>query len=348
MSCSSALAGRAKLEDMTQRRILFLGGTGIISSASSALAVERGHAVTFLNRGRPGPRPVPEGVEVLTADVRDAAAVDAALAGREFDVVADFLSFTPDQVRANIDRFGGGRAGQYVFISSASAYAKPVERLPITESTPLKNPFWQYSRDKIAGEEAVIAAWREIDFPGTIVRPSHTYDAIAIPTSGGWTDVARMRAGKPVVVHGDGTTPWTLTHTRDFAVGFLGLLGRPEALGEAFHITADHSPTWDRIYRSLAAAAGVEPTLVHVASESIAAEYPQLGPGLIGDKAHSVVFDTTKLRRLVPEFGATTIAYSDAVHETIEWYDAHPEARVVDDGLDAAFDRMVARFGPAA
>jgi nucleoside-diphosphate-sugar epimerase len=325
------------------KRILFLGGTGVISAASVALAHERGHVVSVLNRGRSDRRPLPAGVESIEADVRSPESVQAAIGGREFDVVADFLSFTPDQVADHVARFSG-RTGQYVFISSASAYQKPPLRLPVRESTPLINPFWQYSRDKIACEDLLVAAHRADAFPVTIVRPSHTYDRTLIPTTGGWTDVARMRAGRPVVVHGDGTSLWTLTHTSDFAVGFVGLLGRPEAIGDSFTITGDHTPTWNQIYSWLAAAAGVEATLVHIASETIATELPEEGPGLVGDKAHSMLFDTTKLRSLVPEF-ATTIGYAEGAAEQIAWFDAHPEAQTVDAELDAGFDRLIERFG---
>lgn len=320
--------------------ILFLGGTGIISTASVRLAVERGHRVAVLNRGRTSSRPIPAEVEVLQGDVRDAVALDAALGDRGFDVVAQFRAFTADHVAADIARFHG-RTGQYVFISSASAYQKPPASLPVTESTPLKNPYWQYSRDKIACEDALVDAYRDDDFPVTIVRPSHTYDDTLLPTTGGWTDIARMRAGRPVVVHGDGTTQWTLTHSDDFAVGFVGLLGRPEAIGSAFTITGESAPTWNQVYTWLGQAAGGTPDLVHVASERIARELPDLGPGLVGDKAHSMVFDTTKLRRLVPEF-TTTIPFSVGARRLIDWYDAHPAEQVVDAELDAAFDRLIA------
>ena len=320
--------------------ILFLGGTGIISTASVRLAASRGHRVTVLNRGRSG-TVLPDGVESLVADVSDPSSVDAAVAGRSFDVVAQFRAFTTETVQSDIDRFAG-RVGQYVFVSSASAYQKPPASIPVTESTPLKNPFWQYSRDKIACEDLLVAADRDDDFPMTIVRPSHTYDDSLLPTMGGWTDIARMRAGKPVVVHGDGTTPWTLTHSDDFAVGFVGLLGRPEALGNAFTITGESAPTWNQIYTWLGRAAGVaEPRLVHVASERIAREVPDLGPGLVGDKAHAMLFDTTKLRRLVPEF-TTTIPYAEGARRQLAWYDAHPEAQVVDEELDAKFDALAA------
>jgi len=324
---------------MTGLDVLFLGGTGIISTASVRLAAERGHRVTVLNRGTSG-KALPEGVESLVGDVSDPVSVDAAVSGREFDVVAQFRAFTADTVRGDIARFAG-KVGQYVFISSASAYQKPPASIPVTESTPLKNPFWQYSRDKIACEDVLVAADRDDDFPMTIVRPSHTYDDALLPTMGGWTDIARMRAGRPVVVHGDGTTQWTLTHSDDFAVGFVGLFGRPEALGNAYTITGESAPTWNQVYTWLGRAAGVEPQLAHVASERIAREVPELGPGLVGDKAHSMLFDTTKLRRLVPEF-TTTVPYAEGARRQIAWYDAHPEAQVVDEELDATFDRLAA------
>ena len=324
---------------MNPRTILFVGGSGVISAASVRLAVERGHEVTVLNRGKSSTRPLPDAVETLEADVSDGAATDDALAGREFDVVAQFLAFGPDHVTADIERFAG-RTGQYVFISSASAYQKPPARVPVTESTPLHNPYWQYSRDKIACEDRLLAAYREQDFPATIVRPSHTYDVTLLPTTGGWTDVARMRAGKPVIVHGDGTSQWTLTHSDDFAVAFVGLLGNPLTLGEAFTITGTHAPTWNQIYTWLGRAAGVEPELVHVASETIARVSPDLGPALVGDKAHSMVFDCAKVSGLVPEF-STSIFYADAAVSQIAWYDAHPDEQRVDAELDAVFDRLV-------
>ncbi|WP_350348269.1 SDR family oxidoreductase [Agromyces sp. G08B096] len=327
---------------MNAKRILFIGGTGVISSACVRQAVAAGHEVSVLNRGTTSTRPLPEGVRSIAADIRDPEATDAALeaAGSDFDVVAEFLAFTTDQVQADLDRFEG-RVGQYVFISSASAYQTPPSRLPVTESTPLRNPVWQYSRDKIACEDLLVAAYRDRGVPATIVRPSHTYDETLLPTLGHWTDIARMRAGKPVVVHGDGTSLWTITHARDFAVAFTGLLGNPMAVGEAFHITGDHAPTWNQIYGWLGDAAGVEPELVHVASETIAAVHPEWGPGLIGDKANSMVFDNAKVRALVPEF-RTTVRFDEGAREIVEWYDAHPEQQVVDPVADAAFERILA------
>jgi len=319
-------------------KVLFIGGTGIISSAAAALAAERGMEVTLLNRGR-SRRAAADGVEVLTADFADDAAVDAALAGREFDVVVDMIAFTPDQVQRDIDRFEG-RTGQYVFISSASAYQKPVARLPITESTPLRNPFWQYSRDKIAGEELLATAYRERGFPVTVVRPSHTYDKWTIPAFGGWTAIDRIRRGEEIVVHGDGTSLWTLTHAADFAVGFVGLLGNPLAHGDTFQITSDFVYTWNEIYSILGRAAGAEPKIRHVTSAAIEQALPDRAGQLAGDMAHSVVFDNTKIRRLVPDFNPV-IAFHRAAAEIIEWHDAHPELQRVDPDLNAAWDGLL-------
>ena len=325
---------------MSTARILFIGGTGTISAACVARAAAAGHDVTVLNRGT-GRRPLPDGIRVLRADVRDPASVRSAVGDETFDVVCEFLAFTPDHVRADLELFEG-RTGQYVLISSASAYDTPPKRLPVTESTPLRNPYWQYSRDKIACEDLLVGAYRERGVPITIVRPSHTYDELLLPTSGHWTDIARMRAGKPVIVHGDGTSLWTLTHSSDFAVAFTALLGNPYAIGETFHITGDHAPTWNQIYGWLADAAGVTaPQLVHVASETVAAFAPALGPGLLGDKAHSMVFDNAKVKALAPDF-RTTVTFDEGARRIIAHYDAHPELQIVDDDLDAAFDRMAA------
>lgn len=327
---------------MAATRLLVIGGTGVISSAVTRLAVERGLDVTVLNRGSSATRPLPEGAEVLQADVRDPASVRAALGDREFDSVVDWVAFTPEHVQTDVDLFAG-RTGQYVFISSASAYQTPPERLPVTESTPLRNPFWQYSRDKIACEDLLVRAYRDSGFPATVIRPSHTYDRTLVPLDGGWTAVERMRQGREVVVHGDGTSLWTLTHHEDFARGMVPLLGNPRTLGEAFHITSDDTPTWDQIVRALAAAAGVEPRIVHVPSDAIAAADPEWGAGLLGDKAHAMVFDTTKLRRLVPDF-ATTIRFEQGAREIVAWHDADPARRAVDARLDALMDDLVARF----
>ena len=320
--------------------ILYIGGTGTISAASVRRSLERGHDVTVLNRGT-GRRPVPGGVRELVADVRDPDAVRAVVGDSAFDVVADFLSFVPEQVENMLGVFEG-RTSQYVFVSSASAYEKPPSHVPVTEGTPLVNPFWQYSRDKIACEDLLMAAHRDRGLPVTIIRPSHTYDILTIPTMGGWTDIARMRAGKPVIVHGDGTTQWTITHADDVAVAVAGLLGLPAAIGQAFTVTGTHAPTWDVIYRWLARAAGVEePDLVHVTSDAIAAFAPDLGPSLLGDKAHSMVFDNSKVRALVPEF-ATTVTFDRGARGIVEYYDAHPDAQRVNADLDAAMDRMAA------
>lgn len=328
---------------MGRLSVLFVGGTGKISSACVAEAVERGFEVSVLNRDQTSLRPLPKEVTRLTADVRDVGAARSALGDRRFDAVVDVTVYGPAQVAADIELFSG-RTGQFVFISSASAYQKPVARLPITESTPLVNPFWEYSRQKIACEDALLRAHRDHGFPVTIVRPSHTYDRTGLPFDGGWTVVDRMRRGKPVVVHGDGTSLWALTHHVDFARAFVHLLANPLAIGDTFHITGDEVLTWDQIHRLVATAAGVEPDLVHVSSEMIARVLPDWGPPLLGDKAHSVIFDNSKIRRLAPGWVAA-VPFAAGARQIVDWFDAHPDRRIVDEKVDAAFDALVEHHG---
>jgi nucleoside-diphosphate-sugar epimerase len=282
---------------------------------------------------------------VLRGDVRDPESARKVLGGLRFDVVVQWIGFLPAHVELDIELFRG-LVGHYVFISSASAYQTPPSRLPVTESTPLHNPYWQYSRDKIACEERLIRAYRSEGFPATIVRPSHTYDAALLPLHGGWTIIDRMRRGLPLVVHGDGTSLWTLTHHEDFARGFVGLLGRDDAVGESFHITSDEALTWNQIHEMLGHAAGAAPKMVHVPSDLIAALDPEWGAGLLGDKAHSMVFDNTKIKRLVPDFRAV-IPYAHGAHQQIAWYDEDASRRTVDDGTNAIFDRILSAYGRA-
>src|ERR1700734_3420503 len=319
-----------------------MGGTGVISSACVREAVARDVEVFVLNRGQSADRPLPAGVRELRADARDAGSVRAAVDGLDFDSVVDFVAFAPAHVQADIDLFAG-RTGQYVFISTAAAYQKPPSRLPITESTPLRNPYWQYSRDKIACEDLLVAEYRDNGFPATIVRPSHTYDATKTVLSGGWTSLARMLAGKPVIVHGDGTSLWTVTHHTDFARAFVPLLGHPRTYGEAFHITSDDVLPWDQIARALAAALGVTARIVHVPSDVIAAADQEWGAGLLGDKAHSMVFDNSKLRSVVPGWRAT-IPFERGAREIADWYLADPARQVVNERLDALMDKLAADF----
>ena len=325
----------------TALRVLFIGGTGVISAAAAQRAVAVGHRLTILHRGSETLRPAPEGAEVLKADIRDTASVRAALGSRMFDVVVDCVAFTADHVATDIELFAG-RTGQYVFISSASAYQKPPARLPILESTPLRNPFWQYSRDKIACEDLLVKAYRQDGFPATIIRPSHTYDRTMIALTGGWSDIARMRAGKPVVVHGDGTSLWTLTHSSDFAKALVGLLGLPQAVGDSFTITSDEYLPWNEIYEIFAQAAGAPaPQLVHIASDTIAAAAPDVGPSLLGDKSHSVVFDNSKVKALVPEF-VCTVPFAVGARQVLSWFDSNPDQQRVDERLNATFDQLIA------
>jgi nucleoside-diphosphate-sugar epimerase len=322
-------------------KVLFIGGTGTISSACTQLAVDRGIELHLLNRGRTD-RPVPAGARVIHADVRDVAATRAALGGERYDAVVDWIAFTPAHVAGSLAAVRD-RTAQYAFIGSASAYETPPAALPVRETTPLGNPYWEYSRNKIVCETMLADAARD-GVPVTVVRPSQTYDARALPFRGGYTVVDRMRRGAPVVVHGDGTSVWVLTHHRDFAVGLVGLLGNPAAIGETFHITSDELLTWNGIYREIARAAGVaDPRLAHVTSERIARHDADWGAALLGDQAHSMIFDNTKIRRAVPEYAAR-IPFRDGAAEMIAWYDADPARRVVDREFDALTERILAEM----
>jgi nucleoside-diphosphate-sugar epimerase len=324
-------------------KVLFIGGTGIISSACSQLALERGIELFLLNRGQ-SVRPTPAGAQILRGDIRDPQSARAALGNLSFNAVVDWVAFTTGHVEADLALFRG-RTRQYVFISSASAYQTPPASLPVTESTILDNPFWQYSRDKIACEERLVRAYREEKFPITIVRPSHTYDRTLLPMDGGWTAVDRMRRGQPVIVHGDGTSLWTLTHHTDFARGLVGLLGNSHAIGEAVHITSDEWLTWNQIFAIVARAAGAEARLVHVPSDVVAAYDANWGAGLLGDKSHSMIFDNAKIKRLVPDF-LCRIPFSRGAEEILAWYDADPARRKVNEDFNRVCDRILTACEP--
>lgn len=326
-------------------KVLFIGGTGIISSACSQLAIDKGIDLYLLNRGKTAYRSVPEGAHIITSDINDVDRIRKEITGLHFDSVVDWIVYTKEQLERDI-RIFQENTGQYIFISSASVYQKPIANLPITESTMIDNPFWLYSQNKIACEERLVQAYHQAKFPMTIVRPSHTYDRTLLPFDGGYTVIDRMRKGKKVIVHGDGTSLWTLTHHKDFAVGFVGLLGNPHAIGDVYHITSDESLTWNQIYEIMAHAAGVEPRLIHVPSELIAAFDPEWGAGLLGDKAHSVIFDNTKIKRLVPEFKAV-VPFSRGADEIMAWYDADPTRQVVDPEVDRMHDRIIGAYEKA-
>ncbi len=319
---------------MSALTALFIGGNGTISSAVSALAVERGIDLTLLNRGTDSTRPPIEGARHIVGSADDLPPLG------DYDVVVNFRSFLPSAVASDV-AFFTGKTAQYIYISSASAYQKPVARLPITESTPLRNDFWQYSRDKIASEDVLVEAYRSSGFPATIVRPSHTYDRTAIVLEGGWTQLDRIRRGEPIVVHGDGTSLWTLTHNTDFARAFVGLLGNPRAIGEAYTITSDEVLPWDAIAQLYASALGTTAEIVHVASETIARAIPEWGPGLIGDKAHSVVFDNAKIKAIVPDYTAV-VPFWKGARETVDWYLSSSSRQTVDASLNASLDALIA------
>jgi nucleoside-diphosphate-sugar epimerase len=324
-------------------KVLFIGGTGIISTAVTALAAERGMDLTLLRRGF-RPAEIPKNVRTIIADVGNEIAAARALGSETFDAVVDWRAYTLADIEQDLRLFRR-RTGQFVFISSASAYQKPVGDYRITESTPLANPYWQYSRDKIACEERLLSAYREEGFPVTIVRPSLTYgDSQIVLAVNSWqrsyTAVDRMRRGKKVIVPGDGTSLWVITHAGDFAVGLVGLLGHAQAAGHAFHITGDEAMTWDQYYRLTAQAAGVEPKLVHIASDFIGACLPAEAGGLTGDKSVSVVFDNSKIKRFVPGFGAK-VPFCEGIRRTIAWFDADPGRREIDEAANAAWDKLI-------
>ena len=328
-------------------RILFIGGTGFISAAASRLAIAEGHEVYLLNRGsRIAHLP---GSHSLTADIHDTQAVREALGDVQFDAVVDWIAFEPDDVERDLELFRG-RVAQYVFISSASAYEKPPASYLITESTPLRNPYWQYSRDKIACEARLMRAYRDEGFPVTIVRPSLTYDTNLPIAVGGWgcyTLADRLIRGRRIIVHGDGSSLFVVTHAEDLARGLVGLLGNERALGQAFHITTDEVLTWDQIYRTVAEELGVEPNIVHIPSEFIAHVAPQLSGTLLGDKTWSAVFDNTKIKTAVPGFEAA-IRFRDGIGQTLGWFAEDERRRCVDPTVNAEMDRILTAYESCA
>ncbi|HEY1849087.1 MAG TPA: SDR family oxidoreductase [Opitutaceae bacterium] len=326
-------------------KVLFIGGTGIISTACAELAVSRGIELTLLNRAK---RPSIPGAKTLVADMADPASAAKALAGTKWDSVVDFISFTPAEVESRISLLAG-KTGQYIFISSASAYQKPLTDYLVTESTPLANPLWEYSRNKIACEERLIRAYREQGFPATIIRPSLTYGDTIIPLAvnswlKGYTAVDRMRRGLPIIIPGDGLTLWTMTHNSDFAKGLVGLLAHAGSIGHALHITSDEALTWNQIYAITAEAAGVaSPKFVHIASDFITACIPSMVGSLLGDKSHTALFDNSKIRRFVPGYVATT-RYTEGIRRTLAWYDADAARRQIDADAAAGWDKLIGAY----
>ncbi|MDR0919616.1 MAG: SDR family oxidoreductase [Oscillospiraceae bacterium] len=323
-------------------KFLFIGGTGTISTAVSKRVLEQGNELYLINRGN---REIPKGAISLKGDINDETSILKLIDGMSFDSVVDFIAFTPSQVERDYRLFNG-KTKQFVFISSASAYQKPLSHYLITESTPLANPYWDYSRNKIACEEYLIKMYRENGFPITIVRPSHTYDERSIPlgvhgSKGSWQVAKRMIEGKPVIIHGDGTTTWVMTHNSDFAKGFCPLLGNIKAIGESFHITSDEVLTWNQIYTCIANALNVPLKAVHCSSEFLAKHSEENFTGsLIGDKANSVVFDNSKIKRLAPDFVATK-RFEIGIKETIDYVLSHPEYQTPDPEFDLWCDKII-------
>jgi len=332
-------------------KILFIGGTGLISSACSELSVARGHELFILNRSVSTKYPIPKGANLLQGDVHaDALYLSKLLAGHRFDAVVDFIAFTVEDVERDINLFRG-KTDQFVFISSASAYQKPLKNYLITEETPLENPFWQYSRDKIACEERLMKACRQDSFPVTIIRPSHTYGPSQIPLAVDsweypWTIVDRIKREKKLIVPGDGTSLWVLTWNADFAKGLVGLLGNPKAIGEAFHITSDEALSWNQIYLEVYQALGLEPNVIHIPSDLVAAYWSRAVGSLIGDKANSVVFDNSKVKRFVPDFRCK-VKWAEGVRRSIKWHEDHPQFHAIDNEMNAAWDKIIAAYEKA-
>ncbi len=331
-------------------KILFIGGTGTISMAISRLLLSQGHTLYLINRGSRN-TDLSGNLTELKADINDEAAAAELIQNLNFDVVADFIAFVPSQLERDYRLFKD-KTKQFIYISSASAYQKPLSDYRINEGTPLANPYWEYSRNKIAGEEYLMKLYREEGFPVTIVRPSHTYDERSVPLgvhgdNGSYAVIKRMMDGKPVIIHGDGTSLWTLTHNSDFARGFAGLMGNIHAIGEAVQITSDESVTWNQIYEIIADALGVKLNALHVSSEFLDAcsSYDFAG-SLLGDKANTVVFDNSKLKKLVPGFTATMRA-DQGIRRTVEYVLSHPECQQEDPVFDAWCDKVVSAVSEA-
>jgi nucleoside-diphosphate-sugar epimerase len=328
-------------------KILFIGGTGIISTASTAFAVERGMEVTLLTRGQHEAK-LPAGVKTLIADVNDPALAERLQReALEFDAVVDWIAFTPADIERDLKLFRG-RTRQFIFISSTSAYQKPQTHYLMTEATPLANPYWDYARKKIACEERLMQAYREEGFPVTIVRPSLTYSETQIPLvlnswQKSYTAVDRMIRGQKLVVPGDGSSLWVITHNTDFAKGLVGLLGHQQAIGHAFHITSDEVLTWDQVFRIVGNAVGVEPKLVHIPSDFVSACIPEKLGTLTGDKSVSVVFDNSKIKRFVPTYSATT-TFAEGIRQTLAWFDADPSRKQIDHQVNATTDKLIAAY----
>jgi nucleoside-diphosphate-sugar epimerase len=321
-------------------KILFIGGTGFISSDVSRLITEQGHDLYLLNRGLH----VNEiaGCEKLVADIHNKDEVLKAIEGIKFDVVVDWIAYTKNDIERDLDLFMG-KINQYIFISSASAYQKPPEHYLITESTPLNNPFWEYSKNKIECEQRLMKAYHEEGFPVTIVRPSLTYSTNFPIAIGGWgcfTFANRILTGKPIIVHGDGTSLWVVTNAADFANGFTGLLGNQQAIGQAFHITSDEVLTWNQIYQTIAQALGTEANIIHIPTDFIVEISPQFKGTLLGDKSWSVVFDNSKIKTFVPGFSAN-ISFSKGITKTVAWFKADQKRQIINHEVDKEMDRII-------
>ncbi|MEM6821987.1 MAG: NAD-dependent epimerase/dehydratase family protein [Verrucomicrobiota bacterium] len=322
-------------------KVLFIGGTGNISTASSRLAISQGIELHLLNRGTQ-PNTIDE-AHSIRADINDFRSIQNALEDQVWDCVVNWIAFNPSDINRDLELFMG-KTKQYIFISSASAYQKPLTHPVITESTPLKNPYWEYSRNKIDCESILNSAYRSADFPVTIIRPSLTYDTVIPVPLGGWkeyTIIDRIKSGRPVVIHGDGTSLWTITHSEDFAKALIGLIGHPQSIGHSFHITSDEILTWNEIYQILAGAVNKDLNSVHITSHLICKHLPEMTGGLLGDKAESVIFDNTKIKQFVPDFQAT-IPFHRGIRKTLDWFQSNPTRMIIKEETHQKIDDLIA------
>lgn len=323
-------------------KVLFIGGTGIISTEVSKLCVKNGIDLHLLNRGN---RVNIEGAKTIKCDISDIDNSKEVLKNYNWDVVVNWIAFNKDDINRDVALFTG-KTKQYIFISSASAYQKPPTTPFITESTPLRNPFWQYSRDKIACEDTLVKAYRNENFPITIVRPSHTYDKVIPVPIGGWNEytiVERIKKGEKIIVPGDGTSLWSLTHSKDFAKGFVGLLGLKQAIGESFHITSDESLTWNQIHEIIADAVNAKPNIVHISSDFIGKYDDHLRDGLLGDKSNSVIFDNSKIKKYVPDYIAT-IPFCMGIRDTINWFEEDTTRQEINNESNDLINRIISDY----
>lgn len=319
-------------------KVLFIGGTGVISTSCSELCIQKGIDLFLLNRGS-SVRKAPAGAKIIHADIRDIQSTKNAIANYNFDVVVDWIAYNPQHVQNDYELFRD-KTDQYIFISSSAVYQRPIPKLPITEATPLHNPHWAYAQSKIDSEKLLMKLFKEKNFPVTIVRPSHTYDKTRTPIRLDYTFLHRLKNGKKILIHDDGNSKWTLTHAKDFAMAFVELLGNPKTLGEAYHITSDEVLTWNQIAQILADKAGYKLNIANIPADFVINYDADWGNNLTWDKRYPGIFDNSKIRNIAPDFKAV-IPFEKGAEEIVEWYNSHPEYQIVNDEFDKLVDNII-------